>query len=1367
MSPPSTPVSDVQTKRMLQRQTSTASRGGDGRELQRTNSSGSMTERTFRSPSPSRPGQSLGLDNAPPVPPVPRTYNNEHAHRRASSMEPSMRIVSPPPTKKAGRVASLDRAPVFPQKKLQNQHPTSPTDENELERSGSRGSINFSYPTGARPNSPPAPRPQSQSRNQVTNGFSQQAAEEIQNTLSQAADQPARKKKKRLASGSIEGSHLASAGLGSRPSGSAVTSYSSSEDTAKQTPTHPSKKKKDNSGINPQTDAHRETPAYSSDSDSAPEKSKGKRSLRASGLLNKQPSVVREDWEGEQEDSSPLGRKAALRADAGLGRISSPSNVQGKKETAIANTSKNIREISDPLVRQARPTPHLITTLPSATPERKTEALSHGHLEVSKDSSRQARQTSISPSRSTRFSTHLASEFSGRPRHEPPPRSVSPAKSALKHHSPSPQSSSPIDGAALTGWNRTSQASSETSDNVSMASADGFGSKSQKKKSARVSFETDPEIVGTAVDVTPSNTPIFLSPQHKDSVKKGWLGKSKGGHLDSIPAEDDMEEVMRPRPVLPSFGSIRGRRDASAERAIPVAEMVSPSSSETSSASNLATLDTSISSDHAIGGILARGSQEIDHEARTKLSRSSHAAATAKTAENADQNLKWKTNGTLQPSPEQPSGPFMAPCIPSIAIQPATPGIGDTESRDEWVVEVPGGFPEAFEPEGDAPASQTGGAVSTEDREIATSSPAEAGISEPKPSELVAAEDPAVPTVGSISESFRQQTEPKSDSESGGSSIYSDAAEDLSDLEGDGFGSINAIVESPVMRVPANRMTTPPDSPLAGKVGNERLGAHTRQDSWERAETHWRSVAERQRSIDQDQQKEQDAAQESPMKKNKKKKKRKTTRRVAETTTAGQPSKDNSLTPDSPQRTMPQSSAYPGITEDKASSGPGAMRRSMREQSEQTSDTSGFRSSMRTRKSPEPQARGPPPSSLPRGALQKKQIPAAPAARSPATETNAKHGPGFSWSSITPLRRTLSDGSDSSSSFKRSRRPASSGSKFTMRTGVRSGDDRPASPPAPAGRGVRSLSPQNRRPFSPMGQGTMRTSMRGSGDAGVPTLRKQEQQRPSSTLSGFGKSRSKAKGAPSKPLASKLNSRFADSDEDVSGPRTFRSRFEDSSDEEPGLIKYRPVRGIPGKPDEGDSTDLEDSSDEGEKRRAKPNRQGPKSPGGVNGAGPKAARDPEGSSPTGSPASPVDGKKKGIFGRFRSKKAKDSTKAAQPVPTEREGPHEQRRADLDGSRSPEMPASPDGKGKLQRRHTPQRMTSDSWPLPPKLIADDTQRPDTSDGTGNAEGVNGRPGLGTRQDTSGTVRTDGGTPVLGRTGKKKRFPMLRKAFGLHD
>ena len=114
---------------------------------------------------------------------------------------------------------------------------------------------------------------------------------------------------------------------------------------------------------------------------------------------------------------------------------------------------------------------------------------------------------------------------------------------------------------------------------------------------------------------------------------------------------------------------------------------------------------------------------------------------------------------------------------------------------------------------------------------------------------------------------------------------------------------------------------------------------------------------------------------------------------------------------------------------------------------------------------------------------------------------------------------------------------------------------------------------------------TMRSSMRQSAEPEPLTLRPQPRQQRSSPI--FDR-RSKNKSAPpqSKPMTQKIISRFANSDdEDGGGPRTFRSRFEDSSDDEPASeaehVTYgRLVRGIPRKADDGDSTELEDSSDE-------------------------------------------------------------------------------------------------------------------------------------------------------------------------------------------
>ncbi|KAL8865677.1 MAG: hypothetical protein Q9198_009210, partial [Flavoplaca austrocitrina] len=101
--------------------------------------------------------------------------------------------------------------------------------------------------------------------------------------------------------------------------------------------------------------------------------------------------------------------------------------------------------------------------------------------------------------------------------------------------------------------------------------------------------------------------------------------------------------------------------------------------------------------------------------------------------------------------------------------------------------------------------------------------------------------------------------------------------------------------------------------------------------------------------------------------------------------------------------------------------------------------------------------------------------------------------------------------------------------------------------------------------------------------------------------------------------------------------------------------------------------------------------------------------------------------------------------------------------------------------KLQRRNTPKRFASDSWPLPENstippaaaMANNEKLRPSTSDGASVGKPLamgTMRPETGNRRFTAegqpvGTNGTVGA--VGGKEAKKKRFPMLRKALGLKD
>lgn len=1171
-----------------------------------------MTERTFRTPSPNRPvsrdkNEAPPAPPVPPLPPLPKNYSN----RRAASLEPPLRVTSPTPKTPGGRGASLDRVA-----KKQ------PPNLNHVQEDN-QNSINFSYPTSARPNSPPVKT-------------STQA-------YSEAASRPVKKKKKKVAPGSAEGSHLASGGMGGKPLGTEI----------------------DQAPVKKPVDLESDSPAE-------------KRAQRASGQLNKQPSIVREDWEGEQE------------AGENMSPVTSPPSVRSKKQEP--NISKKVEAADHP---------------PQEPPNE--------HLQVS-----ESKRTSLSPSRSTRFSAQLASELLAERKHEPPPRSLSPAKPALKHHSPS-RTHSPIEGTMPGGWRRSSQTPSEASDTTSLASADG----SKKKRAMHVSFNAEPSVAENA---------------------EARFGLSQ---LDTIEAEDDMEEVMKPRPALPSFGSIRNKKEKPEPRQ---SSKISVSSSASSSESYLPpTMETSVSSDHAIGALLSQNHAKLDQPAiDPKLPLPPEVTSVEGTGYASDTDVStYSDEYTLgESAPKTQSSPLSkveAPVpanepgkqltietekanveeVPKIAVQPATPGI-EPDQKDEWLVEVPGGFPETREP------SENSSVRNHDQREINDTTPADVGVAEPKPIDAAA---PVTSTVDTISQNLLNLTKGDSDAEStAGESIYSDAAEDVADLEGDGFGSINAIVESPTIKAPPTELPSPPTT--------SNITQPERQESWDQTQAHWTDLAERQRHIVKSPPSPRETTTQTKPKKKKKK--------PASAPVSSKPIEVEGPDPDSPIRAYPISSPYPVINAEPSKPGQGAIRQSMRsppsdaeEHARQTirpPPKSALRQSnaVNTTKSTP---------SEPRGALQKKTVPAS--TKNTTAAASAKPKP-------KPL--PVTNDSDSESSFKRERRSRKSDT-YTMRRSMRSPD---AARPQSAIVSVRPTSPQTRRPFSAGGQGALRSTMRSS-ESGTPSLRG-TRQRPTS-MSGFNRSpKLSSTPTPSAALTSRFKSRFASDSDDEDVPRVFRSRFEDSSDDEPEPLSLRPVRGIPRKTDEEDSTDLDDSSEEESKPKQSKVQISSPQPGGA-----EAKRSEPSSSHDLSTVDFSSPKKKGLFGRFRSKKVKSDgsrvSKSTAESPARRDTHLERSRAELHSTRNDGI----EPKGKLQRRTLPSRYASDSWPLPEKT--DDTDRPKTSDGVVNGSEhtrpIDVRPGLAPRENTSNTLKSEGGTPIYGKSGKKKRFPMLRKAFGLHD
>jgi serine/arginine repetitive matrix protein 2 len=1405
-------------------------------------------------------------------------------------MEPLPRAMSPTLRSPSGRGAGMDSKRVaHPPQKTMAQRDTNLANINELDRTDSRGSTNFSYPLTARPNSPPlkssalmqsrwAPSP-------PLDGISPAEAEAARQGVYDSSQQPVKKKKKKVARGAAESSHLASGTTGFRTIVTPQKTQSpptveplANPEEAETAPVKKDKKKMVSYPASSDVNKRPMSPGFSSDSDTTPEKAP-KRAQRASGILQKQPSLVREDWEGEQ-GSNMQGAPATNQQDLTMSPAESPApTVTSTKPSAAVAVSQTIDDVAMEPKRLAQkaPSPAADVHIPaSSTPQ----SAAKEYPDAGRSTPQGSRQTSLSPSRSkTRFSTKLSSDLTTERKHEPLPRSVSPVKSAMKHHSSSAQEASPIEGTVPGAWRRASATPSEASDNTSMASDQGLTPLPKKKKPAQVSFREGAEIVGIS-QTAATDSPVLASPQHKDAAKKGWFGSKSP--LGTIPAEDDMEEVMKPRPVLPSFGSIRGKirpGDAPQQRT-PSTTLHDPaplprsangynnalmaSSSEASTPSFVAT-DTSASSDHAIGSIIAQESAHSRlpngiHNKSLPLPLPPEVTSVEGTGYASDTSESIYSNEDRTPHvvDEKPEAtdPIVsatntsaassgheaikaAESVPTIAVQPATPAIGQIE-QDDMLVSVPGGFPVSAES-----LQSTSQEPSTQQRSSEATS-AGLGIAEPLPREQVVSQPPAPLARTPLSDPLRKRDKEESDEESiAGESIYSDAEEDLSYMDGDGFGSINAIVESPIVKPPVKLITTPPESPLVRLPPSQTTKPATgsRAESWEQSQAHWSGIAQQHR---QDKDQPTDTARQpessqlrdsglnstpsqSPKPKTKKKKKHLNLSGAAEIAPEVLASMDARQTSTQQTATHPAASSSRGTPIDHGATPARTSMRTSTKAAPGVEESPRFRRSMRSGPSSaglsEPQipVEASPGTSKPKGALQKKHIPSTASGLS-ATEaaadvrasekqrnTNTAKPPpepqGSTASAQTSrpgkpyrLQRTFSIDSDSSSSFRKRRKGiTASDGKYTMRRSMRDGPStearptiQPTSPQFADRKGIRSLSPINRRPFSPAGgQTTMRSSMRTSFDASPRTLRNQEgHQRSSSAFAGFGKSRPKSAAG----LPSKLKSRFADSDdEDAPSPKIFRSRFEDSSDEEPEPVKFRPVRGIPRKIDEGDSTDLEDSSDI-EKQMGKPN---------ATSAAANTSTE-NGVVKGGDAALSPTKEKKSFFGRFRSKKEKEQTPKLSKAGLESsvqtqahldqartkieraKSPEPEKSSELKSAKSPERsilksPSSPAPGG--QRRLTPHRATSDqytpqripteSWPLPPKTESGDGDRPYTADGVVNPSppavtGNEDKSGTLQRHDTASTVRTAGGTPVYSeRTGKKKKFPMLRKVFGLYD
>ncbi|KAI1453967.1 hypothetical protein F4805DRAFT_340618 [Annulohypoxylon moriforme] len=1521
---PHTPtnVGEVQTKRTMRRSASVSSVGSASTgtagsrptaQLQRKGSSGSMTERSFRSPSPHRAGSIHAPEDHPPVPQIPAGHKKSASAASSGLGMQAFRTASQKMkighsswyTEPSGDPRNV-RTSDAPMKnnKPQLQNPQSATTTNQRPDSRS-SSVNFSYPTVFRAQSPPAspssaqapqlpgpptrtpaspPRSNRASMSSIGSGKSDQqmvydrnSRRMVPRTVVDNAEYYAKDtteklpKKKRYGGLQKEGSHPTKGSV-ARVKGTTVDADAGERSLPKrEQPVIEALPTMEESRLleEPAVQAIITAPGSLGQQQEEPERD---RSFQSRDLQESGSPPPSQSTPHDSSTSSPVSRVLVQKAPIGQepkeasGEINDIPRSSQKVIDALdaVPTRQSVFEQPEPaqvLLQEteetANQTPsddkhpgHIQTPLSTSTDKRTSIVENKPVLELSREGGSIRRSNSNSPARQAHFSATPSDNLAVR--HTPLPRSASPIKSALKRTSPTRRETSPSDKSSDMSGSRG--ASPHQQDEAAV----------QRKKSVRVSFDdrTMATVVGESAPAGDTDESAPPSPQQ---AKRPWYSNIGRGKRREFTLEDD--EIMKPRPALPSFGSIREKKTREAgERPLvrpyePTPSSATPSSPETRPSTSGGLSDTAKpeelslgqSSDQAIGSILsqAQTSRNAPNISRfreplppvvTSVEGSGYMSDSVGSSDSDDllnsvtgasdteeipstQTTQLETGGNSQNNSTVPEKPVEsegvpkaihlpsqeATEVPEIAIIQPSPRVPEqstsaTNSSGNPYFDVPGGFP-VDRPETIRGVENTPNEM--KDEESFDISPTPSPIFEPKavihPVQTETLPQTTLSTTAPLDAGDDEATDESH------SSIYSDAYEDLSDIEGDGFMSLNAVVEKPIKEVTPSQLPGLSQPPQTSKqLGVAIKGSEpTRGNDWEQAKAFWRSLtAEKRLQLEREAMEEAGTEGDEedvprPVRRNSKKK---TTPQQQQITPEVQPQPPKSLAEpivivkqENAQKIRPRS--QPSL--EPTSSQPTSSRMRMSLRDDKPKQTDGIRKTMRsqagTSENNLPATRRTAQREMPITATSLKQTQNQNAAT--ITQISPTDKTKIALPNEKPLlQRRGSDASDSS--FKRSR--ATRNANFGFRSSMRPLSSH-QSRDAPRGSGrfsLRSLSPAGSFQQSLTGNavgGTSAPAMRQTLRSG--SVSSQERILPSLHFPSFGRSSK----APSSKHSKRLSRRGDSSDDDDGGIAGFRSRFEDSSDEDiarpnsssrdrplsRGTLRPSTASGVPSfrkstpvpEVDE-DSPELPDSDDEMpsplQSPRTRPNVGSafPRSNSSALGTGTLTrSRSGRGSFNTSVSVPAVSGKERrsSLMGILkRNKKADSAGKIQRSEPTESaarrdtrlERSSEQLR-DLRG----DYPSSP----RLQKRNSLKR--NDGWPLGEPTEGGSVKR---SNSAGNLldQGIAGpaaqRPGTsGGRRSTSlglpaaydderDNVTVDG----LGQK-KKKKFGALRRMFRLDD
>ncbi|KAG5979251.1 hypothetical protein E4U55_005379 [Claviceps digitariae] len=815
---PMTPtnVAEVQSKRASRRSPSVNSLRGSvrgRRELTRSPSVGSMMERTFRTPSPGR--SPAPREHVPPVPAIPSvdqimanhpTNRQNKGSKKAALQTQPFRTASQK-LKDGGQPSWFGAATVRDAKpRAADAALISSTYVPEPRPGSVSPSINFSYPR-ARALSPSSSSVDEHTLVYDPNSRRMVPRIELLSRLEDARDGSEKpKKKKKSTSLDRTGSHLSRGTVNGRTM-APVLDENTVQDRGRPPPVRES-----SIGSEPTFVPSAAPRVVNSSSEYAvpkKKKKKTKQKMRQEPLASQTGADCGDEQQVDREQTiekrPPLAKK--------------PSVVKEESQLEEVEAQNNHREqiVAAPVVAAGNsgvPQPN------TQTPENRVEKRV-----------RHSRVQSESPARSAHFGASPGNQLVVK--HEPPARSVSPRKSALKLAA-SARGVSPSDDG------------SEASSSRGFSPHDHEEPTLARKKSARVSWDdTSTVVVGEAAQPRGTESPMIPSPQSK----KPWHSVvSKFGRKETVTVAED--ETMTPRPALPQFGSVREKKIREPEERL----LVRPSDRTFTTAENgPSTTAVGPSTGATVGApvlqdLASRNAANTSKyreplptfppSIENKEEQSAH-------AESSDDD--FDTDATTEPEDEDDTQHTALTLLnQTIAATPATPSktsaVQSTAGEAIPTISVSQPSPRATASSSDAPSSSgffSNAQVSSTDKADGDDKPDEAGMFAPNPI--------GEATAGASMTDIVEEEEVEA-------GRFSDLHEDPEEIEGDGFLSLDAVVVSPTTNnvpkkeaeeelaattetVDRDEPTQPTMDTLAGETGMPV------PDDWENAKAYWKSLS--------------------------------------------------------------------------------------------------------------------------------------------------------------------------------------------------------------------------------------------------------------------------------------------------------------------------------------------------------------------------------------------------------------------------------------------------------------------------------------------------------------------------------------------